>query len=554
MRKTRYILITLLAASTVACADNAQIETEGLEIRSIAAASCEQHGNNNEAFPVGADSFVIQLNGTGLDEPFVQRIEKDGDGPYVLTGIPPAENLTLDLVACNGSTPLAAGRTEGVDVLEHQKTFPPVFLTPIGGQTACLDSGDDVASSHAFGSLARGGDRVLAMGGLGSYTLEGSVGVAKATDSISSYERLTGSRATLPNKLANPRAMATTLVNGSQVRLIGGAGVVKLNTPNFDLWPSGGSSPVCGVELVNLSSGIAECESDTSLPAGGSGTQVSAEVAVYAGGVEEGGDVGIASAKLFVVEASGITELAMPQARVGASVVRLSDTKALVWGGNFDVDLSASALIVDVASMTVTPSPVSGEQVPVAMWSSAVYAGEGPDGAHQVLVAGGTDMKMTNDTVSAPIPPSGAFLYLLSVSEQGTSIQSVTMTADETPHFKRVAASLFDAGDGDYWLLGGVTSYTSDAEVCTGQTSGGCFPEAMARFTLSGSEPTLQMVAEGVQGMSVGPLGARAIDLGDESSLIVGGLRSAGDDALDGNAELVRYGSSASSLCATTAP
>ncbi len=551
MKKASYTLFFLITVSIFGCADATSVEVEGLEIRSAAAASCGQHGNNNDAFPVGADAFVIRLTGAGLDEPYLERIDKDGDGPYVITGIPPAENLTMDIVACNGSTALAAGRTEGVDVFEHQKSFPPLFLTPIGGQTACVElNKDKLTSTHAFGAAVRLDDTVFVLGGLGDYSSQ-AVGVGQATDALSTYDRLTGMRETAEMKLTSARAMPTLMVTGSTVRLIGGAGTIKLNTPSFDLWPDGAEAPDCGVERLDLASWTSECEYASSLPAGGSGTQVSDQVAVYAGGVVAGGEYGVESDKLFIIEAGEVTELTMPQPRVGATVTRLSATEALVWGGNFDANPETSALVVNTETKSMTPLQITGAEATVSMWASAVYVGEDANGGHQVLVAGGTDLGKSDGNVSAPIPPSAARLALLTVSAQGVVVQGVPMDAEQSAYFKRVAASLVNAGNGEFWLLGGVTSYSQDEVVCPDVASGGCFPETMALFSINGSEPTLQWSQSSLGGMSVGPLGAIPVDLGDESSLLIGGLRSAGVDALDKNAELVRYGSSASGLCAS---
>ena len=528
-------------------------EAEGLRIRTAAAASCEQHGNNNNAFPVGADSFVVRLSGAGLDEPFIERVTKDGDGPYVLTGVPPAENLVMDLVACNGSTALSAGRTEGVTILEHQKSFPPIFLTPVGGQTACVDADTDAqALSHAFGSALRIGDTVFVLGGLGEYALEQSVGVGKASDRVSHYARLLGTRSASTGTLISARAMATSYVTSdSKIRLIGGAKTINLNTPNFDLWPAGGSAPDCGIELWDPQSGASTCEYNNSLPAGGSGAVLGADLAVYVGGVDAGGEFGVASDKAYVIQGSDVVELTMPQARVGATVTRLSATEALIWGGNFDADAANAGLLLDTSAGTITALESTVPDGIAPMWAAAVYAGTGSDGTHQVLVAGGTELSLNGVYVTAPIPPSSARLMLLTVGADGVQGDAVLLDETQEVRFKRVAASLFDVGNGEFWLLGGVTSYSKDEQVCPGASSAGCFPDRMARFSLGADGTTLSMGSQTIESSSVGSLGAMAVDLGDESSIVIGGLKSASAGALDTNAELVRYGSSVSSLCAT---
>jgi hypothetical protein len=551
MRKASLSLILLFMVPSSGCADVSSPEAEGLRIRSAAAASCEQHGNNNNAFPVGADSFVVRLSGAGLDEPFVERVTKDGDGPYVLTGIPPAENLVMDLVACNGSVALSAGRTAGVTILEHQKSFPPIFLTPIGGQTACVEADTDAQDlSHAFGSALRIEDTVFVLGGLGQYSLDQSVGVGKANDRVSTYERLVGTRSVSTGTLVSARAMATSYVTSdNKIRLIGGANTINLNTPNFDLWPAGGSAPDCGIELWDPQSGTSTCEYNNSLPAGGSGVALGADLAVYVGGVDAGGEFGVASDKAYVVQGSDVTELTMPQARVGASVSRLSSTEVLIWGGNFDGDAAAAGLLLDTSSGTITALNSTVPDGIVTMWAASVYAGSGSDGTHKVLVAGGTDLSLNGGYVSAPIPPSAARLILLTIGPDGVQANPVVLDETQEVRFKRVAASLFDVGNGEFWLLGGVTSYSKDEQVCPGASSAGCFPDRMARFSLSADGTRLAMGSQTIESSSVGSLGAIAVDLGDESSLVIGGLRSASADALDTNAELVRYGSSVSSLC-----
>ena len=547
--------IVLFAISTAACADTSADVSDALQIRSLAAGSCTQHGNNNEAFPVGADSVVVRLTGAGLDEAFVERIAKDGDGPYVLTGIPPAEDLTMDIVACSGTTALAAGRTEGIDVLEHQKTFPPVFLTPMGGQTACLGTDlDKATASHAFGASAKHGDRMYVLGGLGDYTLAQSEGAAKGTDAVTVYNRLDGSRETLPLRLTSPRAMATVLKDGPDVWLIGGASTLKLNAPNFDLWPGHDTAPSCGIERVNLDNETSTCEYEESLPSGGSGTQISATSAVYVGGLEPNGDMGSPSDKVFVVEAGTVTELTMPNPRVGANVTRLSDSEALIWGGGFDVDVSTNALLVNVVEKSFAVLTVAGDSAAVTMLGSVTYMGMADSGDYQVLVAGGTAIKKNGDVVSAPIPPVEARLQRLTITTDGLTVENVGGEEDagELMLAKRVAATLVKTGQDEFWLVGGVTSYSPDASVCPGQSD--CFPAAMFRFTVTGTTAEFAPLGDAVLEMSVGPLGAVITDLGDESWLVTGGLQSAGTDALDEQAELVRFESTASNLCSVTMP
>ena len=132
---TRLITINLLLSLILfgGCGDVGTADSEGLQIRMAAASSCTSHGNsdNSKVRPLGASSVVVRL--TGGEEEFVRRVEEREDGIYVIPGIEPATDMKLEVVACNGASASWAGVTTGVDVEEHEKTFPAIFLTPIGG-------------------------------------------------------------------------------------------------------------------------------------------------------------------------------------------------------------------------------------------------------------------------------------------------------------------------------------------------------------------------------------------------------------------------------------
>lgn len=516
-----------------------------------AASSCQAHGNQDKvaALPSGTTSFVVRLSGGGLEESFVEHVATQDSGIYVLPGIPPAAGATLEIVTCSGNEARWAGVTRHVDIQEHTKTFPTVFLSPIGEQPACVNEGPGVG--HAFGGAVRLDDDVFILGGLDSYSLAGgSTGKGEAGRSISHYQRLTGELSTLDDnaRLLEPRAMATVYARADgTVRLIGGAGKVHLNA-SFDLWTPGSSAPSCGVETYNPLTGAAICTIDGALPAGGSGAYLGDDVSVYVGGVDP--DTDAPSDALFIIDGATATQLTMPSARFGASVVALSATQALVWGGNTDGDVDQLGLLVDVFTLEVNQLTITGTPADVPIWAAASYAGTNDAGQHRVLIAGGTELLSANGVASASIPPQGPRLHRLSVEGTTVSVESIAL-GEQAPLFKRVGATLTRAPSGEYWLLGGMTSFVTDLDVCPSASSGACFPDSMARFSVDDSG-TLALNPQKMSGLGVGPLGAVAIDLGDESSLVLGGLMSASQGALDVlGAEVVRYESSASSLCAT---
>ena len=555
MRDHLGLIATLVTCLSCACAAP---ETDDVQVNLVTAAlsgSCEWNSNNNGSFPAGADAVVIRLTGGELTEPFIKRIANDDTSVHVVTGITPGDDMTLEVVGCAGSDALWAGLTLNVNVRKQEKSFPPVFLTPLGSQTVCVSEDPALGTlTHAFGAGVRIDDQVFVIGGANSYNPSGRN--AFAGKQVSAYNRYTGLIAPTAKtaSLIDSRLMAHAwATDDGQIRLAGGASELKFRADNnFDLWTPGTAAPACAIERYDPTNDTSTCETQATVPAGASVARLANDTIVLVGGVNPGDEP---SKALWVFAKSGHQEHTMPEARVGATVVPLNDTHILVWGGNTSGGAAKTGLIVNVTNGTMAPADVGGYSA-VPIWAAGAPGGSVSDDIHRVIIAGGTELTSSTDDIHAALPPAGPRLDLLTVvlSTSTVTVTPIDAGADSTQRFTRAGGSLVALADGSLWFLGGIALFTKYLEVCP-DDSNRCFPTTMTRFEVdySSGSPVFSDLTGASPSLSVGALGAIPVDLGDGSQMILAGFTELSSTGLGVGGELVRYDSASAALC-TEAP
>jgi hypothetical protein len=557
------------------CADEAPAPQGGLRIIQAAVGTCSgtANGNRDLVFPVGSDRVVVEVTAPHIPEPIRSSFTAAdvNKGAVVVQHIPPGEDISLHVVGCAGAAANWAGEAHGISVTKSEKSFPDVFLTPVG-QLACPGSSDSAQASlpspRAFASMATIDDQVWVLGGFGTY--EFSKTLATATTAVAVYDRLGSDFADGGVQLDEARGWALgDAIGGSEVRLIGGATHLRIREKGGPppVWVRPADAPACGVARFDTATGTSACESGGPAPALPSVVKVSGSPRLYVavGGVvpvpagqtppfgapTPNAALGQASQDVWIIRDAGVSKTVIDP-RFGATVVPLTGEQVLVWGGNVDGDAINTGYVLDTTAGTVTrlTGTIGG---PVPLFASGAYLGVDGAGLHQVLIVGGGDITQTG----FPLAVQSARLLLVKVDVAGAHFELTPLDpGDNAATFTRAAASLVDLGNGDLWWFGGYTNFAENKTVCPNST-GACLQTTMTRFsvdaaagTVTVKTPTLDLGFGSAADGFYGALGASVAPLGDESWLITGGLYAVGrDEALDPAAALVRYWTPSSALC-----
>ena len=558
-RPAAIVLSAALALALGACAQEpSDTSSGGLTLTTAAIGDCTSNENKDRQFPSGSDRVVLELSGGTLAEPFVATAAKDSEtaaGEVIVTAVPPGEGMTLRVVACSGASTVWAGETHGVDIFENLKSFPSVFLTP-NGEVACTgtavsaDRAARLSEPRAFAALAADADFAYVIGGFNKYSV--STG-AEASLGVDRYDRV-ASEFSAGGGLKAKRGMAyAQLLSDGRVRVFGGATKLKVaqgGTAKPALYASAADTPSSASEIFDPSTGVSTVEEVATLPALPAGVTIG-DIALAIGGVEDGG-VGNGeqfSGNVTRFAAAGASSATLSAPRFGATAVALTDTLVLVWGGNVDGDPAHNGVLIDAAgaltAAAFTDLTVTGA-TSVPIFASGALVGKDLSGRYQVVIAGGN---VINAGPTFPRDVASARLDVLTI-DVGTGSVNVTPVTlgDLAGSFTRAAGSLSTLSDGSLVWFGGFTAFQSNPICGSGND---CIQSGVVQITVDGLGSASQTVTELTPRLelSVGPLGARAVPLGDGSWLFTGGIETITQTTLATDASLVRYGAFARDLC-----
>lgn len=545
-----------IALGLTACDDVGDAPAvEGPQIITAAVGTCAPNENRDRQFPSGSDRIVLELTGGDIPagEPLVAVAPKESEtvnGEVVITGVPPGEGMTMRVVACAGAEAVWAGQTGGVAVAANTKSFPPVFLTPVAGFacTGTVGGGDGALSEpRAFAALASDGETAWAIGGFSAYTLASG---ATATGTIDRYDRLK-SEVVPAGGLVGPRAMALAqrLADG-RIKVIGGVRSATFGEAGRPaIYATAADAAASASEIYDPATGLSAVDEATPLPALPALAELDDGAVLAVGGVEAGG-VGNAdaySANVTRFSASGAESGTLPGAgRYGATVVGISGETALIWGGNVDGDVANVGVLVD------TGGPLAGAftvldatgvtEVPTFAAGARL---DGAAGVVRVLIAGGSAVA-PGPQFARDVAAPRLQVVTVDIAAATASVASVELgpLADA---FSRAAGSLARLAGGEMAWFGGYTAFTSDP-ICGAAPD--CIQTASVRFLVDGDDDAPAAVERSPRlDLSVGPLGAMAVPLGDGSWLMTGGLATVTGSSLDARPALLRYDAFESDLC-----
>lgn len=535
----------LLAAGAVwagCAADGGADEGPGLRFASLGV--CQATGNDDRQIPGDIDRIVVELSEGALPSP--RRVqaavsEASAQGELVLPGVPTGAGYRLRVAGCQGTTARWGGEARDVAVAEFEKSFPDVFLTPLG-QFACMgnarssDGARRLSEPRVFGALAAGQDVAWAVGGakrLTGTTLEGGSGIDRV-------DRLSG-EVSSAGSLVAPRVMALARVlDGGTVRVVGGATKIQLAAAGKPaIWANPADAPAHGSEVFDPLTRESRAEYEAPLPAlPALGAMTSGAIVAVGGSVSGAGGAADFSDALSIITVKTATAAQLSTKRFGAVVVELAPNLALVWGGNVDGDPARTGLLVDAskpAGEAVTELTVSGGGA-VALFPAAAVVGANGD-VFSVLVAGGGNIA-SGGAFPPKVDASRLELVTVDTAAGTASVATVDRGAFAAGAFARGAAQLAVLSGGELVFFGGYTAF-SQSSFCTSTTD--CIQTTALRFRVgTGAAPSLEQVGAPTE-LSVGPLGASAVALSDGAWLFTGGVESVAK-ALDPTAALMRWG------------
>jgi len=553
-------LVFLTAAWGAGCDAGAPpLQSQGLRVLHAALGTCVDNGNGDVAFPPGAERVVVRV--TGGDNPAEGVVgsftpNDASKGSVVLAGVTPGENLTVDVVACAGAQATWAGQTGGVTVRASEKSFPTVFLTPLG-KTACLGSSHGglvtMDRGRAFAASARVGRSVYVLGGLDKYSNR----KATATATVSVFDAPTAEFVDAGDaSLLEPRALAFADVTASgDIRVIGGAKGLVLNVSGRPpVWVRPDQAPACAVEVFDVQTRTGSCEIEgATLPAAPSVVKLGADDYVAVGGVTVApGDAdGWADSQLRHIHDGVVDSVALSAPTFGAAVVPLDGDRVLIWGGRFGGDVGSAAQVYTVSGGGVMGLETTGlDEMP--LYGAAQLLEQQGD-VFYVAAAGGTAIKsIRGGTPSFSKSASQGQLDLIKLDlAAGTAEVTPLDLGGKEDLFARAMASMERLSGGDLWWFGGFTSFVHD-DVCP-DAPGECLQASMVRARVEGvgtDSPTVTLVNASAE-LTQGPFGATPASLGDGAWLVTAGFYAVGTaDPFDLGADLIRYEAPAAGLCA----
>ena len=536
------------SAPIAACDGGADDAKGGLQITTAALvhADCSME-NDDGVFPSDADRVVIRVTGGAIEaaEPVVASLmagDLNAAGAGVVDEIPAGSGMTVEVVACEGSTPSWAGITHGVEVTAARETNVDVFLTPTD-EVACVGttSVKTLVHGHAFAAAWGDGEAAFVAGGFSDYS-SGQLRL-DATDEVESYVR-SDSRFIAGTALSSPRAMALTqpLPDG-RARLVGGTTRLLLQSGGRPLDVGADAAPATAFEVYDPAKGTSE-------GVGAALAALPAAAALGDGSVIAAGGMSVSGEPVPVAwrlpadgaDATAIEALTLPEPRFGATVIAAGPASAaLIWGGLATYDAAAVALWVDASGDTASVTPLTGTaETGISVFASGAWLGVNDADRHVFVVVGGTDL---DDAVGYTLVASTPRLERITIDADAGTFTSESL-GDTDLRWQRALPALEAVGDA-LWTVGGVAAF-SGHDACDGAAP--CFPG------------TLPLVALGVDGgvgvdtlgqdLPLGALGAVPVGLGDGSWLIVGGLSGiASGDEVERDAVLIRFGATTESLC-----
>ena len=186
----------------------------------------------------------------------------------------------------------------------------------------------------------------------------------------------------------------------------------------------------------------------------------------------------------------------------------------------------------------------------VPIFAAGARLSDGAGGTARVLVAGGGTIQSDGSFLPRDVEAARLQVVVIDATLGTATVTDVdTGAAGLGTAFQRGAARLMPLGGDNFWLYGGYTAFVPK-DICGG-TGSDCLPAKTVRFAMTGIDtaPTATPVGNTLE-LSVGPLGAGALPLGDGAILVTSGIATITQSSLGKAAALVRFAAFERDLCA----
>lgn len=553
--------VTALAAlATVAgsCATEAPASDEGLRLVMAEIRGCGglPNGHQNLGIPEDAAEVVVRVH-AGADE-YLERFTSAAAsaGSVRLDGIAPGD-YSVDVALCDSANrAIWVGTSDGMTVEANTKSFPNVFLTPVG-KTACTTAGAVPPLQGAFAATAVVGGRAYVIGGV---TQGQTLTESSANNSIAYFDASKGT-VSAGWKLENPRfgAYADATSDG-RIRIAGGATAFKFAGVLPVLQPIG--APACALEVLDPVAGTVSCATETTTLAPWPTVAPLSGALLAVGGWDNAPSNEV---KLLSETAATVSD-SLSAARFQPAVMPFG-TSALVFGGvpAAGVPLSQIAEVVELSqgALSVQPVTYNGTHTEFPAFASGAYTGL-VDGAHTFVMMGGFDA--TNAFVQGE---ASQRIDLLTLDESNVMTSVPLDAGAHALSFQRGAGQLAVLGDGTFVLAGGLSARSepnldceveggavcSDAAPCAAPLAceagvcklRSCIRQAVVHFRVDPANATLEVIDS--QDITVGALGANLAVLGDGALLVTAGIDAVQSWAVPAESELLRFPGPLDALC-----
>jgi hypothetical protein len=382
-----------------------------------------------------------------------KKVSINGRDAVTLGGLPPGEDLELELVGWQNGSPAWLGGALQISIAEGKNSRAQVFMTATGGASCALRTMDTARALMASATLPDG--RVLLAGGVenpGFTPCTGDCPFLQATDRVEAFDPRNGLVYPL-ERLNRPRALASaTVLQNGWVLVVGGASRLRRGQNSglpFDIQPE---DLVLSFEVYIPERGV---WIERPLPEGlvyHSATLLNdGRVLLAGGGTALSREKASSRAYLYTPAAGWPGEISEVSSRMASE--RLGQAAVLTPAGN--VLLLGGALVPNLGFVEqFTPSESGGVFFVRETSGTAVNlffpaAGLIPLRPDEILLAGGA----TSDGRSL-IAPSREHIWILSRISTG-SVYFTTQTPMSEP---RLWSSIMPAWGDRLLLVGGYSS------------------------------------------------------------------------------------------------
>jgi len=536
----------------------------GLELvfAPLSAEGCQAPALGAGQFPSGVESMFVRISGYSNGPPFGASIRPENldNGKVLVDGVPPGDELLLEIFACEGGATTWTAKVDSFSVIPSAKVSPMLYLTRRDAMS-CTSSGSapgaDLATElerprafPALGITAEG--RALIVGGFDRYAVKADGPEVEATSEsapILEYFPNRGLFYTWPTGLASPRGGAhlVPLDGGARFLVLGGAPKATLQTdPPLAIAPD----TVPAVEVVDTTT---RTVSPSSLglgvtPLAGVAWNASGTAIVVTGGRQLSGfpsnriqhatgtPQSLVDGTVTIVE-----DKTLGTPRMGHTATWLPGDRVAIIGGNTTPDAGKFIEILSPSfeATAVSTSGLLAEFESFGLHATALVRSDG--NTHVLIVAGGAGLAQSGEDAvpewRAPFQgPARLFAVTLDAVAATATVQALDAGITTPSRLRRLFATLTPTQNGRFVFAGGYnqlgTPASPDESCRLDAANSGCYLDDVTILNVQG-DPGAVTISTDATAAHLGEarFGHGAIRLPDGTMLQLGGLNAVSSDS-----------------------